>query len=121
MKMRTRMLLAGCVTAAIVGPASASVASQDIGWTWNSGDRDVRGTFVANGDNYKGQEFHGNGYIDWSASGSGNGRWFVPGSANENVYTLNLELPEQKSVSMKVCEEKGGLPDDCSSTKYGVS
>lgn len=121
MKMRTRMLVAAGITAAVVGPASASVAGQDIAWTWNSGDRDVRGQFLSDGDNYRGEEINGNGYINWSASGSGSGRWYVPGAANGSIYTLNLDFAEGRSVSMKVCEEKGGLPDDCSSTKYGVS
>lgn len=121
MRTRTRLLVATGIAVAVVGPASASVAGQNIGWTWNSGDRDVRSQFVADGDNFKAQEYHGNGYVDWSSAVNGSGRWFVPGSATEATKTLNLELTEGRTVSMKVCEEKGGLPDDCSSTKSGVS
>lgn len=121
MKMKTRILLAGIAATAVVAPASASMAGQDIGWTWNSDDRDVRGKFVSNGDNFHSEEHNGNGYIDWTSGVNGSGRWFVPGAATGALKVLNLELTENKSVSMKVCEEKGGWPDDCSTTKYGVS
>ena len=121
MKNSARILLAGFAAAALVAPVTASVAGTDIGWTWNSTDRDVRGKFVSSGDDFKAEEHNGNGYLDWSASGHGSGRWFVPGSATGTEKTLDMNFTEGKVVTLKVCEEKGNWPDDCSAQKNGVA
>ncbi|GAA3525152.1 hypothetical protein GCM10022234_22640 [Aeromicrobium panaciterrae] len=70
---------------------------------------------------YHGIEYSHSAYVNWSATGSGSGRWYIPGTGSGAEHTLNLDFPEGKSVTLKVCEEKSGLPDDCSGTKTGVS
>lgn len=106
---------------AAMSTAAPSIAQQDIPWTWNSGDHDAKGKFVADGEVFHGVENKGSTYLDWSATGNGSGRWYIPGSASGADHSLNLALPEGKSVTMKVCAVNNNFPDDCSSTKTGVS
>jgi hypothetical protein len=118
---KTRMAIAVAgADFAIVGISAPAMASQDIGWTWNSGDHDAEARFEATGEHYYAVEVNGNDYVDWSGS-SGSGRWWIPGSETNTQKDLNLSFAENTAVTLQVCEEHTAFPDDCSSTKTGVA
>lgn len=98
--------------------AAPSMASQNIPWTWNSSDHDARANFIAYGEVYHGYEHAGNTYVDWSGP-SGSGRWYIPG--RDVVRSLDFDWPEDRVVSLRVCQHHTFWPDDCSAKKYGVS
>lgn len=112
-------IVGGVVVAAmsVVGP---SAAQQDIPWFWNSGDEDARGKFESTGEHFYGQDHAGKGYIDWSASGYGSSRWYIPG-ASGTTYDLDQNFVEGRIVTMKVCQQHDQFPDDCEGPKNGVS
>jgi hypothetical protein len=98
--------------------AAPAVASQNIGWTWNSGDHDAKAKFTASGDTYTGIGYEPNSFVNWGGP-SGSGRWNLGKSGNEQ--TLPFKWAENKTVTLNVCQKHTGFPDDCSGTKYGVS
>ncbi|MBF4162423.1 hypothetical protein [Nocardioides acrostichi] len=110
------------VVAAIAGPvislSGAAFASQNIAWTWNSGDHDAKANFVAYGEVYHGVGFQPDVYVDWSGPGA-SGRWNLGQSGK--TQSLNFDWPEGKTVTLKVCQQHNAFPDDCSAKKTGVS
>lgn len=117
-KTLAALVAAAGLTAGFGGPASAS---QDIPWTWNSGDHDSKAQFKAYGEHLQGAEYSGSGYIDYEYANVTGLTWNIPGSTDGTVKDLNLTIDENKYFGLQVCEEKTGLPDDCSSWKQGVS
>ena len=120
MRLSRRVGIVGGLFVAAMSVVGPSVAQQNIPWTWNSGDEDARARFESTGEIFYGQDHAGNGYVDWSASGYGSSRWEIPGNSG-STYDLNQSFVEGRSVSMQVCQRHDQFPDDCSSTKYGVS
>ncbi|KQV73862.1 hypothetical protein ASC61_01900 [Aeromicrobium sp. Root344] len=102
---------------ALAAPANAEV---NIGWFWNSGDRDVQAKFTAYGEVFSAKEVDGNDYLHWSVTGYGSTTWFVPGNQENVQKDNNQSFAEGRNVSLKACEQWNNLPDDCSS-KTGVS
>lgn len=115
--------LAALVAAAglSAGLAAPAIASQDIGWTWNSGDEDSKARFLAYGEHLQGLEKSGSGYIKYEYATVSGLTWNIPGSTDNTVKDLDLSIDENKYFGLQVCEVKTGLPDDCSSWKRGVS
>lgn len=119
----TKKTIAGALAGAavLVSLAGPAFASQDIGWTWNSGDHDVQAHFQALGEHVYGYEYNGNTYVDWNTAATGSSRWYLPGSDDRKKHDLNLDLAENKTFGMNVCQYHTAFPDDCSGWKYGVS
>ena len=103
---------------AVASIAAPATASQDIPWTWNSGDQDAKANFTAFGEVYHGVGYEPDTYVDWTGP-SGSGRWNLPNDATQ--HSLNFDWAEGKSVSLNVCQQHNLYPDDCSGKKYGVS
>lgn len=101
--------------------AQPATAQQDIGWFWNSGDRDVQAKFQAEGEWFHAKEVGGTGYLRWSVSGSGYTAWDVPGSDDNTLNKSNQTYKEGKVVKLRSCERWNNLPDDCSGYRTGVS
>lgn len=118
MKNSRALLIGAAGLAAAVLTAAPVHASQDIPWTWNSGDHDAKANFIAYGEVHHAYEYAGNTYVDWGGP-NGSGRWWIAGTGVER--TLNFDWPEGKTVTLKVCQQHTAFPDDCSATKYGVS
>ncbi len=97
--------------------AAPAAAQQDIPWTWNSNDHDVRGRFEATGEKVLAREYHGRTYIDYQRSS----RWWIPGSHTGAMKTLNLSYPEGKAFKFNVCQHHENFPDDCSGWRYGAT
>jgi hypothetical protein len=111
-------ITAAAALAAAVSVAGPAVASQDIPWTWNSGDHDAEANFKALGEEYHGKGYEPDSYMNWTGP-SGSGRWNL--GQNGNLQTLNMSWAEGKTVSLNVCQQHNLYPDDCSGKKYGVS
>lgn len=120
MRYMNRAGIVGLVAIATMTVGGVSFAGDSIPWTWNSNDTDARARFKAYGEHYFGRDYAGKGYVDWSASGEGSGRWWIPGASGKRK-DFNQSFHEGRSVSMQVCQEHSAFPDDCSRTKHGVS
>jgi hypothetical protein len=114
------LIMASALAVSVLGGAAPALASQDIPWTWNSGDHDSQATFQAYGEHIYAYEYNGNNYVDYTFPGVSS-RWFITGNDTKTRQDLNLSIAEGKSVSMKVCQDHTAFPDDCSATRYGVS
>ena len=100
--------------------ASPATAQENIGWFWNSGDRDVQAKFTAEGEIFSAREVDGTTYLNWSVTGYGSTTWFVPGDQQNAQKDNNQAFAEGRKVTLKACEQWNNLPDDCSS-RTGVS
>lgn len=113
--------VAGAVATAAAVLAAPANAQQDIPWTWNSSDHNIRAKFESTGEHLYAQEVTGDDYVDWQAASRGLSRWWIPGNHDGNTKDLDLDLPENQWFSMKVCQYWSVAPDDCSAWKQGQS
>jgi len=103
---------------AVAAVAAPAAASQDIAWTWNSGDHDAKANFASYGEVYHAVGYEPDTYVDWTGPGV-SGRWNLKNDSTQ--HSLNFDWVEGKSVSLNVCQQHNLFPDDCSGKKYGVS
>lgn len=69
-------VVASVVFIAAATVAAPALASQNIPWTWNSGDHDAEAKFTAYGEVYHGRGYEPDSYVDWTSPGaSGRGIW----------------------------------------------
>ncbi|WP_159537569.1 hypothetical protein [Aeromicrobium sp. 9AM] len=110
--------------------APAAQASKSIPYFYNNeGDKDAKARFSADAGDYgsdTGDTFRlfkisaGTVFIQWNTDTSGSGKESYSGE-NDTGKNFVHNFAEDRYVKVKVCEEKGAFPDDCSSYKTGYA
>ncbi len=118
LNIRSFALAGGCGSHDI-GDVEPSFAT-DIAWTWNNErDKDAKARFEDADEHIYAYEYEGNDYVDYAYGGNTGLRWYISGSEDKSQKDLNLSISEGLTFSMQVCEEKTGVPDDCSDWRSG--
>lgn len=118
---KSSLAAAGAAFAAVIFAIPSAHAETNIDWFYNSGDHDAKARFRAVGEHIDLCKLNnGKVYVDYGIAGGGTTRTYYDGGI-DTCKDIDWSVTDGKSVKLKVCEEKGAWPDDCSDWKYGTA
>lgn len=124
--MRRILALLATLTLVFLAPPAWAGGGQgtDIDWFYNSGDHDAQARFVSVGEHIGLCKLNNaKVYAEFGVLDGGTEPLYKTyyDGAQDSCTDYDWDVIDGKTIRLRVCEVKTGLPNDCSGWRYGTA